>query len=325
MQAYHKINQFFNIIKFNLFEIKDHYDTFLPDELISIISNYVDGQTRIKKLSLVSLQYYHLNRAFVCKCYHLHHYIPKVKTYIKSWFNNQSMYILNFREILSLYIVDNVPNDNKNALQLMIDSSPCINIVKLIEINSKLSGHDVDTIQVPYCNITDETSSFSLYKGLYETQELMDFFRHLDNDKIYDIIIQIRPLLINPIDYFLIKNIIFDTINDPQLLLLVENYLSVYDYKLHELLINMNRSVNLLNMNRSVNLLNMIKTIIDIMNINELSNYIIKFKEKALLQNNYKVWSNETLIFLSNKTGTNKLQQMSTNISPEHQWFFDSL
>ena len=63
-----------NEIKFKIYPVRDKYDRVLPDEIVLIILNNV----HIVNMSLVSYQFYTVNRQFVSKCFHLHHHISQI-------------------------------------------------------------------------------------------------------------------------------------------------------------------------------------------------------------------------------------------------------
>ena len=291
MEIFNRIKNYLNPINFNLITINTTYHTSLPDELIEQILSMIDGQTRIKILSQVSLQYYHLNRPFVRQCYHLHHYIPQIKKMV----HQSGLHLVNFRENVSVYTIDHI---NDKILELI---KPSIDILQLIEYNAKIANLNIHFETIHYHNITQGKQKDFPYRGLKEGLDIMVYFSQLENEKIHYLVNKIRPLL-EPIDFILIKDLIFQ--HEPQFIILLENYFAVYNNTLNDFLHRLSATPDIIDQFMSLS-----------MDINKL---IIESKERILLENNFKVLSKDTIVFLNKK-------QVDTNVPAQYQWVADCI
>lgn len=300
MKAYRFLKDLFTTdIKFNLVKINENYKSLLPDELIEHILNLIDGDSRIKKLSYVSLQFYHVNRSFVAKCYHLHHYITPVKTLIKTAINkSQIMYVLSFKnESLSLYMVEY----NINKLKL-INQFSVFDVLQLVDI----SNDNTITHYIIY-DMTNIKSHTFEFKEIKEQLDLLLFLCQLDNQIIKLIIPQIIKLITIPIDLEAIKEVLLDYINVDQLLILIENLVKVYNVQLDDLLHIFNTSPTIFDT------INIFTDIMDKLSNDDIANNVIERKEELLLLSNFKVLSKNTIIIMPN--------QCNKQADPEYRWF----
>lgn len=305
MKAYQFLKDLFtNEIKFNTVKINETYKSLLPDELVEQILNMIDGDSRIKKLSKVCLQFYHVNRSFVTKCYHLHHYIIPVKKLILD--TSQSISILSFKnESLSMYMVEYA---DKRKLQTMIHDTS-IDILQLA--NSHYDNTIIHHIIYDMTNIKNHTFEF---KEIKEQLDLLLFLCQVDNDIIKLIIPKIIKLITIPIDLEAIKTVLLDYINVDQLLTLMENYCMVHHVQLDDLVAIMNTNPRILEQ---------LTILINFRDHNKLSddvtiaNKVIERKEELLLLSNFKVAYKNTVILMPNESNTQAL--------PEYRWFAERI
>jgi hypothetical protein len=154
-----------------------NYNCFLLDDILLHVLNYVHDT----KISLVSYQFYTVNRDFVVKCYHLHHYIPTIKEIV-----NQS----------SLVGKDFSPNI------ISIEFNHQISILKFNNINDSLLPNNIyvmsniintlgELLQDPYtqckiCFVSTETneSKEGDYVSLLELLDLIGFSKVIAANKL---------------------------------------------------------------------------------------------------------------------------------------------
>lgn len=110
-------------IQFHIYDERTEYYTILPDEILEIILN----ELRSIKVCFVSYQFYIVNRPFVAKCYHLHHYIPTIQDAL----NRHALHAIHFIDYnnVKLYKFRNINVDIPDNLLNLTDNTNIIDII----------------------------------------------------------------------------------------------------------------------------------------------------------------------------------------------------
>lgn len=154
-----------------------NYNCFLLDDILLHILNYVHDI----RMSLVSYQFYTVNRDFVVKCYHLHHYIPTIKEII-----DQSS------------ICPSQVNKSPHIISIQFDSQISIlkfnNMNDLLPNNIHVTSNIITTLgtllQDPYiqCKLcfisTENESKNGNYVSLLELLDLVAFNKVIAANKL---------------------------------------------------------------------------------------------------------------------------------------------
>jgi len=290
-------------IKFKLYESRETYDILLPNDIIQIILNIV---CKISS-SLVSYQFYIVNQIFVSKCYHLHHFIPKIKNLKDKKDKSPKIIVIHFNGLyekkINYYQFNNITYDitNKN--------------VNLLEFITKLSFND-PYVKAKYISVTEKILIFYDNNNIYDYMMNINYLKTIDDDIISQMVNLICLFKQNIIDKTADLTLLCDTLIDlmPEKIIALEvlNKIS-YQFK------NLPFYVLLLQIVTSPECLTMIYDYILNISYKDLYDLMIKLKNELL--HSFIVDDNSLFLYCEYKKPPN---QLYTTL-PEHQWFFNQL
>lgn len=213
-------------VTFHVYKERESYNCLLPNDILTIILNMVG----CLKVSFVCYQFYTVNRPFVVKCYHLHHYIPLVK-------NNFDKYTFNaisFDETPKIYKFKNINVDIPNNLLSLTKNTNVIDIIhgftKDIYIKLAINSINDDNIGggVDYELLKDLVQYADIAKIIFKYQDVIIevLKKELTNTSCYHIYEHILSYL-DEDD----KNIIDSKVTEKALELFtsVESLLNIFD------------------------------------------------------------------------------------------------
>ena len=162
------LTNFFKPIKFVVCNMdRENYHALLPNDILLLILNNIEDRL---KLSLVSFQFYAVNRDFVSKCYHLHRYIPIMRSYIKM--NDFAFNVISFNENnIALHQLKNITVDFSLSMPSTID------LLSLIDPSDK----NVMLYHYQFCDHLQTINYFVDYESLLSFKEIIDFLPRVDD------------------------------------------------------------------------------------------------------------------------------------------------
>lgn len=286
-------------IKFNVCDMnRDNYYCLLPDDIVLNILNFIDNRIYLSK---VSYQFYIVNRDFTSKCYHLRHYIPKVKKLI----TNSSLVFINFKNT-SVYKFRNV--NTKNNIT---------NFNLLYYIDSLLSPNTMITVEHHILSLDYHTETDMSSEVLHLFIEYMPYILNI-NHETYENITRVaiafgQEILLHETPNFpLFIYRIIHCFKDADKILEFINLLVLpysFDILLYDYMV-------LGGFHKQVSLYYIILTI-TAKPFKKVLNHVIEIINKYLKLANFTV-DKDCLYF-------NNGQIQNTNILPEHQWFINQL
>ncbi len=187
---------------------RENYNIILPNEILLLILEKIN---RVK-LSLVSYQFYTVNREFVAKCYHLHHLIPNTFKIIRD--KKPKICIFNFdTQIATVY--NHI--DQINIDQSEYKCKDSLNLVKLW--CNDLTNCWVEVIGL-YKKIDEDRDTF---KYVYNIYQLMTFLTK--NDQFLELIKEIKTdALNNKVDINFIYKHILQIINNKEFEIVLNDF-----------------------------------------------------------------------------------------------------
>ena len=303
-----------NEIKFKIYHVRDKYDCVLPDEILLIILNKI----HTVMVSLVSYQFYTVNRPFAARCYHLHHHIPQIQKILSplkvnhfdldSSDKSPHICVIDFGTTINMYQFNNI---NMDLRDMSIEGTD----IDLIDMVDKVMLHD----PYVYCKMDkigyeNEIKKQYDYTLLTEMKDYVNIGKIL-NQNMVKIIEIYNDAITNPMIMVDVYHTILDFFDDKNLLITILNQFS--NNKINQpfnfLLQNIPNSqvflktfadLLLKNMNDNNNIKDYIS---DILN---LSNFIVK---------------TENCIFLLYQYKQPLKQFINANLLPEYQWVADQL
>lgn len=293
-------------VPFKVCEMRETYYCKIPDEILLIILNFCKHRMM---LSFVSYQFNMVNRDYVTKCYHLHHYIPSVKNHIKHLISDIVVidlpHMYTFTNLKSLTVCEDILHNYKTSH---------VNILHYID------------------ELSSDTTLAIKHHMLQEIEDLFEFY--MQSSELHALVKNIPHLI--TIDDETIKNITFLIINygqdvllgkEPNLALFVNKILDCFDacikclindWCLLRFLVPLTTLLNLPYVDTMVN-----PTIVELgsMPYKKLLDKMMFVKQPLLNLINYTV--NKNCIFI-HVTVKGKIP-FGAPLEPQYQWFLDQV
>lgn len=294
--------------KFNIYKPRDYYDCFLPDDVVLNILNIVAKVSS----SLVCYQFYTVNRNFVSKCYHIHHFIPKIQSIINKNDLSPNIIVINFKSSLynqqfDLYRFNNINNETITPI-FFTDT------INLLEFITHLTHND------PYVR-TEFFSSLEVnfnMDDLYNKMIIQKFLRSINEDIIshmVDLLFLFKQNIINnTADLTLLCDTLINCMPDKDMTLQILNQLSykIKNVPFYVLLFKIVTDSEALN--------NIYKFILNMSSRKEYYDYILNIKYYIISM--FIVDQNSLFLMSHYKK---PIIQFYTSSAPEHQWFANQL
>lgn len=188
-------------ICFQVHEERTEYHCLLPDEIMTIILTMVGNI----QCSFVNYQFYTINRPFVVKCYHLHHFIPIVKRNI----NRFTLNVISFNEVVKLYKFNRMDYDKMKQIKINKYDTNLLDIINFdMNTRVKLSMVIIDNENISetgYLLVTEILQNYQMLMIVLKYKDIILAMleKELNMNTLYNIYVKIVDQLSTEDQHFI--------------------------------------------------------------------------------------------------------------------------